>query len=254
LKIEFPLLDTGLCLKLGTLAREADYPDVLKLLDAVHGKAIEPVEPVSLTEPSSAIAVSDADCAAFDAVVTQINEYALAHRFGIPIDSARGSYSLDASTVPSREAFLDLQEAFYIHLQNWINDETGPSPDTQHARSEVIGLMDEAFKDQGGHEAAYARARDGTQGGLRSVLDTVAEQYKRTCYSNYVRKVFYETVSVMEWDQRVRFMQGAMERLRPFLPPELRDEPPERFVRENGAIVKCYVESLDRLNRVFRTL
>jgi hypothetical protein len=89
---------------------------------------------------------------------------------------------------------------------------------------------------------------------MRSVLDTLAEQYKRKRYADHVQRVFHEAVSALDWSDRVAFLRAALQRLGPFLPPELRDEPPERFVRQYEVIVQTYVQSLDKLSQLLRTL
>jgi hypothetical protein len=254
LKIEFPLLDTALCIELGGSAARTDYDDVLKLLDAVHGKGMASAASECAEDQPCAATTSEVDCIAFDTVVSQINEQALARRFGIPIDSARGSYILDSSTVQSEEEFFGILEAFYVHLHSWTSGSANVSFAAGDARHKVTALLESVFRNKGGREGAYARARDGTQGGMRSVLDTVAEQCKRETYTEYVQCVFAQAVSGMKWGDRVQFMRAAMKRLGPVLPPELRDEPPERFVRQYEVIVRAYVESLDRLRELLQTL
>ena len=86
------------------------------------------------------------------------------------------------------------------------------------------------------------------------MLDAVAEQFKRGRYTDHVQKVFREAVSALDWDERVAFMRAALDRLEPYLPPDLRDQPPERFVQQSEVIVQTYVASLDRLNQLLRTL
>lgn len=253
LQIKFPLVDTARCLKLGAFAAPADHQDVLMLLDAVHGKGLAATPEAPVAEPATA-AASEADYAAFDAVVAQISEKAIARDLGVPLDSARGSFILDSSTVQSPDEFHEVLDAFYIHLHCWISCRTGESLDAGRVRTEAIKLLETAFRNQGGEQAAYARARDGIQGGMRSVLDTIAEQCKRDRYTAHVQRTLCEAISAMDWDDRVAFMQAAMRRLGPFLPPELSDEPPERFVRQYEVIVQTYVESLDKLSQLFRTL
>ncbi|MEN6428745.1 MAG: hypothetical protein ABFE13_25635 [Phycisphaerales bacterium] len=254
LKIEFPLVDTALCIRLADFAGRADHEDVLKLLDAVHGKGMVSAASGLSTNQPSVTSTSDTDCTAFDTVVSQISEDVLARRLGIGIDSARGSFILDSSTVQSPDEFHEVLNAFYCHLHCWISCRTEESLDADRVRTETIDLLEKAFRNRGGERAAYVRARDGTQGGMRSILDAVAEQYKRDRYAAHVQRVLCEAISAMDWDDRVAFMQTAMRRLGPFLPPELRDEPPERFVRQYEVIVQTYVESLDKLGQLFRTL
>lgn len=254
LKIKFPILDTGMCIELSQFATRSDHGDVLKLFDAAHTRNMwQRTKPYPSTEPTET-ETPDFDCIVFDAVTSQINEQALAHEFGIPIDSARGAYVLDSSTIISYDEFMDTLEAFYIHVLRYVSSGTEQSLDVAKARPETIALLERAFHGKGGAEAAFARARDGIQGGMRSILDGFTEQYKAEKQVAYVQRVFKDAIASMDWDARVRFMSGAMKRLGPFLPSELRNEPPERFVRSYEAIVRAYVESIDGVGRLLRTL
>ena len=89
---------------------------------------------------------------------------------------------------------------------------------------------------------------------MRSVLDTLTEQYKAEKQAAYIQRVFKDAIATMDWDERVRFMRGAMKRLGPFLPPELRDQRPERFVRSYETIVRAYVKSLDKVSQLLRSM
>jgi hypothetical protein len=168
-------------------------------------------------------------------------------RVDIRVDSARGSYTLTSSTIDTYDEFLDTLQAFYMHLQRCI----GPGPtaalDTSRDRGEAIALLERTFCRKGGEQAAFALARDGIQGGMRSVLDALTEQFKAERQATYVQRVFKEAIAALDWDERVTFMRGAMKRLGPFLPSELKNEPPERFARSCEAIVHAYVQSLDKI-------
>jgi hypothetical protein len=195
----------------------------------------------------------DADCALFDAIVSMINEPTLAQKIGIPVDSARGSYTLPSSTVETYGQFLDILEAFYIHLKRYIGGNTAAS-DMVKARSEAIALLEETFRNRGRGEAAFAAARDGTEGGMRAVLDAVTEQYKTEEQAKHVLRIFKDAMSEMEWEEKVHCIRGAMKRLGPLLPAELRNEPAERFVKNWEVIVRAYVQSSDRIGQLLRTM
>jgi hypothetical protein len=253
-KMTFPILDMGLCIKLSQFAQEADYEDVLRLFDAIRGGNLQHRAEVCKVDESLVTKTSDPDCAAFDTVVSLINEEALAREFGILADSARASFVLESSTVQEYEEFIDLLQALYIRLQLCVSASAVKTLDTATARTEVIGLLERAFKGQGGDQAAFMKARDGIQGGVRSVLDALTEQYKVEKQTAYVKRVFKDAVNAMDWNERVRFVRGAMKRLAQFLPSELRDESPERFARQYEPIVLAYVKSLDHVNQLFRSM
>lgn len=254
LRIDFPILNTGLCIKLSQFAGEADYCDVLELFDSTHGRNLSHnAEAQPLNEPPPCDIV-DSECVAFDTVVDQIDEQSIAREIGIPIDSARSSYILESSTVDTKEQVIDILQAFFVHLHRHMAAHPIQALDMIQVRSETIALLQRSFRDKGGEQAAFVRAMDGTQGGIRSVLDILTEQYKAEKRSAYVQRVFTDAIAVMEWDERVEFMRGAMKRLRPFLPQELRDEPAEKFVNNYEVIIQAYVNSRDTVNQLLRTI
>ena len=253
LKMNFPILNTSLCIKLSQFAHEPDYTDVLRLFDTAHGKNVRQETENRTVPEESTRESSDSDCIVFDTVASQINEQSLAQEVGIPIDSARSSFILDSSTIKTKEQFLDTLQAFYIHLQHHISPTIPQSLDVNKARAETTALLEKAFANQGGDRAAYAKAEDGIQGGMRSVLDAVTEEYKAEKQAAHIQRIFKDAVNVMDWNEQVRFVHGAMKRLEPFLPPDLRNQPPERFTGNYETIVKAYVKSFDKVNQLLRT-
>ena len=89
---------------------------------------------------------------------------------------------------------------------------------------------------------------------MRSILDAVTEQYKSEEQAKYILRIFKDAMNEMEWEEQVQFMRGAMKRLRPILPPDLKDEPAERFAKNWEPIVRAYVQSFDRIGQLLRTM
>ena len=254
LKIIFPILDTGLCIKLSQFAGESDYRDVWGLFDAAHGRLIGHEPDISAEDTAPQPKVSDSDSVVFDAVISQINQQALAQKFAVPIDSARGSYVLDSSTVASYDQFLDTIEAFYVHLQRYAGSQAAESVDQKATRAEGLALLERTFQTQGGSQAASARATDGTGGGMRRILDALTEQYKNDQQAQFIQRIFKDALDGLDWDERVGFMQSILNRLGPNLPAEIRSQPPERFARHYEVIVQAYVTSWDSVNQLLRTM
>jgi hypothetical protein len=253
-KMTFPLLDIGLCIKLSQFAQETDYEDVPRLFDAIRGGNLSHRAQARKVEESLDTRTSDSDCIAFDTVVSLINEEALAGESGVQVDSARASFVLESSTVQEYEDFIDILQAFYVHLQRYVSSSAVDSLDATTARTEAVALLERTFLGKGGDEAAFANARNGTQGGMPSVLNALTEHYKAERQTAYVKRVFKDAINAMDWDERVSFVRAAMKRLAPFLPSELRNESPERFVKQYEAIVLAYVKSLDHMNRLLRSM
>ena len=252
LQIDFPILNHDLCSDLIGFARDSDHDDRRILLNTVDGKNITDIYPIN-TQPE--IKVSDFGGVAFDTVVAQINEHTLAQKFGA-IDAARASFVLESSKVKSYEELINILQAYYIHLQRCSGFSPG-KPEISEARSEAIKLLKSAFYNKGGDKAALVRARDGTEGGIRSVLDMLTEYYKAEKQDAYISRVFKDAIADMDWHQRVECMRAIIREVGRFLPEEIKKQPAERFARSDEiieTIIRTYVKCSDRFNQSLSSL
>jgi hypothetical protein len=115
-QIKFPLVPMTPCLQLAGLAGEAQHEDVQHLLDAMAGRVGGRVVSSDSQAGSVAAAPESPGHATLDAIISQIDAAALAEQIGLPIDTARSTYSLDAVTTDSHEQFADTIASFYLHL------------------------------------------------------------------------------------------------------------------------------------------
>ena len=252
LKTSFPLLAMGHCLEVCRFAGQADHEDVQRLLDAAQGRGMTRERPAAPAPASDSQASADAN-AAVDAVLSEISAQMLTETIGLPIDAARAAYVMDGVLVESLDAYHDTMAAFYLHLLR----HTGAMPatsDNQAALAEALALVEGAFANKGGADAALAEARDGTRGGMRSVLDAMTERYEAEQQVKHVERVLKEALDPQDWSAREAFMAALLSRIGPQLPPEIRAEPPGRYARHYDSIVPAYVRSVDQVRQLFRTL
>lgn len=246
----FPLLPMRSCIEIGQQATERDQDDVRCLIDASSGRNLRPkVVAGSSTCKSDS---GGADGAALDAVLSEIDTTNLAHSTGLPIDSARARYILDAVTVASYEEFLDCISAFHLHLLRHVR-RVATSEHTEAFDAEAVALLERAFARRGGLEAAIVEAQEGPKGGMRLILDILTEQFKTEEKAKHVSRVLKEALDPLDWPARVRLMAALLQRLGPALPHDLRSAPPERFARRWEELVQAYVDSLDQIQQVLRT-
>jgi len=246
----FPLIGTGLCIKLASFAKENDYEDVFKLFDAVRGKVSNDyVLPQTAGEPSDE---QTRQLNIFDKVVSQINQDAIAKDLASGIDMARSTFILDSVTIENYQQFLEIIRGLYIHLKNAQVTEAVDIVDQSRYQAEAIELAEKTFAQKGGIEAAVQRAKDGTAGGMRKVLDEITDFYKQDQQRKHIKAVFRRFVDDLSWQEKTEFMKCAMERLSNFLPEDLRDQPPERFARSYEAIAIGYVESMEQFNKLIK--
>jgi len=252
LKLTFPLLQVDECAKLVTFAKREDQEDVACLFDAVQERHVARPRQRRGRRTSKASAKSDA-LAAVEAVLEQIDAGALAQRIGKPIDDARAAYVLQDVIADSYDLFLDTIAAFYLALlrHTELNPNLAPSGILE---AEAVDLLERAFRDKGGRNRAWAEARDGVHGGLRFVLDVMTEQFRTERQTKHVSGVLVGALDPLDWNARVAFMEVFLDWLAPHLPSEIREQPPEQFVRHYELILLSYVRSLDQVKQLLRSL
>ncbi len=252
IKTSFPLLTMDKCIELCRFAAQEDHEDAQHFLDAALGKA-RPEKKSPDPQATPAVPAAKDATAALEAVLAEIEAEALAQKIGLPIDSARASYVMEGVTVDSHETFHDAISAFYLALLRHTDSAATLTADDAVA-ADGYALLDRAFADKGGADAALAEARHGTNGGMRLVLDVMTEQFKTEQQGKHVSRVFKEAIDSLDWGARVAFMTAFLERIGPQLPPEIRNQPPERFARHYETILQTYVRSLDRVRQLLRKL
>jgi hypothetical protein len=253
LRLQFPLLDTSVCVKVGQFAVGGQVEDIRLLLDATAGKVGSEAAPLSRTGQTCGDGEGADAEATLDILMSEIDEVSLAETVGLPIDTARATYVLDSATVDSHDEFLDTISAFYLRVCRHVHPGACPA-DIEAARDEAVALIEGAFAGRGGLEAALAEARTPVHGGMRYVLDVMADRLKAERQIKHVNRVFKEALDPLDSLSRTSLMAAFLRRIGPALPEEIRAAPPERFAKHYEVIVKTYVESLNRVKEVLRTL
>jgi len=117
-----------------------------------------------------------------------------------------------------------------------------------------LALLENAYGDAGGLAAARSEAKFALKGGMRRILDLMTERFKQEQRYKRVHRVLTEALDPLDWDRQLAFMSALLARLRPHLPNELCSADPARYVRRRDEIVRVYVDALDRIQDLMRTL
>lgn len=252
LKTAFPLLEMAKCLQLCRFAQPAEQTDVQAFLDAVAGRHLGRRK-AQTADSSENAPLRDGSVDAVEAVLAEIGSAALAERIGLAADEARAAYVMEEVTVESHEEFLDIISAFYLALLRRTGT-TSTDLDQDSIAAEALALMERAVAHRGKLEGAYAEARDGTGGGMRTLLDLMTERFKEEQQAKHVARIFKEAMDPLDWEARVGFMRSFLQRIGPQLPKDIRNAPAERFAGRYEMIVETYIKSLDQFKRALRAL
>jgi hypothetical protein len=186
-------------------------------------------------------------------ILSEIDADALTSLISLPIDNARAAYVMCSIKVESNEEFNNSIASFYIHLLRHSRNVLDPV-DMKSAGSEGFALLERAFSKKGGLPAALAEARNATNGGLRYIFDLMTEQFKHEQLEKHVNFVLKSELDPLDWDGKVTLMSALLASLKAHLPPEIMSQPPERYAGHYDNIVRAYVESMDQVKLLFRTI
>jgi hypothetical protein len=253
LKLNFPLLPMSESIRLSQYANESDHEDVRLLLGAAFGERPWQAPKIGKATEPGEDTDSNHDKGKLQAILSEISAEALTNQIGLPIDTARAVYMMDSVTINSYEEFNDTIASFYLHLIRHKR-KLSESVDLEAAGAEAFELLERTFSKKGGLQAALAEARTPVNGGLRFVFDMVTEQFKREEQEKHVNRVLKSALDPLDWKGKVDLMGALMKCLGPHLQPEISSQPPERFAVHYEVIIRTYLESMERVNSIFRPL
>ncbi len=252
LKTVFPLFAPKDLLALTHLADAADLKDVRLLFMADAGAGFS-----SVNEVREKVDGVDGDETkgkdALAAVFSLIAPAAVASKIGVPIETARSSYIADSILAESQEEFDEAITAYYMHMIRHCRG-LPKMAEGGAAKAEAMDLVERAFAGQGGYSAAKAEARWGVNGGLRFVFDRMTAYFKKSEAEKYVNMTLKIAFDEDDWPRRVAVTKAFMDRLAPYLPSDILAEPAGRYSGSLEVLVRLYIESLENLNALMRSL
>ncbi len=187
-------------------------------------------------------------------LLNALEERTIARRIGIPHDEARMRYPLHSNTVANFDRFSDVLGDYYNHHFTTCVSHGGAL-----ARSEATGrakeLLEREYRRQNGDiVTAFNDAHDGTNGGLRLVLDKVAEGLKAESVERYIRDMFDRHVAPNAWEDKVAIIRQFIAQCGVHLASSIRADQPERYARDFQELIRSYVAALQRTSSIFRRL
>ena len=192
--------------------------------------------------------------AAIDNLLAALDERRLAQQVSLKHDEARVSYPLNGNTVANFDEFTNVIADYYNHQFTRCVSHGGALP-----RSEAAGrakeILEHAYRRRNGDiVAAFNDARDGTNGGLRVILDTIAEGIKTESAERYIREMFDKHVAPNSWDDKVEIIRQFIAQCGANLASSIDANRPERYAQNYQELVRSYVQSLQGTSSIFRRL
>ncbi len=187
----------------------------------------------------------------FESLTKALQEGEIAKRVGNTHDEARMCFVCRSNTVRDFDEFSDLIGQYYVH-----HYATCVARGAQIDRVEAIGrakeILEQAYRrHQGNLMTAYRDASEGTNSGLRGVLDRIADALKAESVERYVREAFDAHVKPTEWNEKVSIIRQLFQTCGQFLPSYIRTDQPEKYASDYQELVRGYTEALRRTTNLF---
>ena len=191
--------------------------------------------------------------AAIDDVLAALDERRVAQEVGLPHDEARLRFRLERNTVDAFDEFTATITDYYRH--HFRVTMGGAELPRVRAAGLAKQAIEHAYRErQGDLVAAFNDAHDGTNGGLRALLDAIADALKAEAVQFYVRDVFDRHVAPNDWDTKVAIIRQFIAQCGANLASSINADQPERYAQDYQDLIQSYVDSLRHTSSIFRRL
>lgn len=189
-----------------------------------------------------------------EAILKQLDEREIARKIGIPHDEARMAFSLKKNTVKDFAEFTKtISEYYNYHFVKCVSGGGSLNPSEAEGRAKEI--IEQRYRSKGSNlQGAFADAKDGTNGGLRIMLDLIAEHLKAEAVERYIRKVFDDQINPTAWEEKVDIIRQFIARCGADLSPSIDTKNPERYAKDYTQLISSYLKALEQTSSIFRRL
>jgi hypothetical protein len=189
-----------------------------------------------------------------ESLLKELDEVTIAKKVGIPNDEARISYYLKKNTVDNFDEFSRTIGDYYNHhFTQCVSRGGGLSISEATGRAKEI--LDREYRRRDGDVVtAFNDSHDGTNGGLRVVLDTIAESIKTESVERYIRDVFDRHVTPNSWDKKVEIIRQFINQTSINIGSSINKDQPERYAQNYQELIRSYVNGLKRTSSIFSRL
>jgi len=187
-------------------------------------------------------------------LMSALDERAIANIVGIAHDEARIRYRLGSNTVRDFPEFKDVITDYYnYHYTTCVS--RGGSLTFSEAYGRAKELLEREYRRRDGDiVSAFNDAHDGTNGGMRLVLDTIADGLKAEVIERYMTEIFDRYVAPNSWEDKVEIIRQFISYCGGMLASSIVTAQPERYAHDYSALIRAYIEGLRKTSSMFRRM
>lgn len=191
---------------------------------------------------------------AIDGLLSELDERTIAQSVAIKHDEARMKYALNSNTVGNYQHFRNIITDYYnYHHTTCVSH--GGQLSVSEAYGKAKELLEREYRKRNGDiVSAFNDAKDGTNGGMRVVLDTIADGLKAEVIERYIADVFDRYVEPNAWEQKVEIIRQFISYCGRILASSVVSNQPERYAHDYSGLIRSYVDGLQRTSSMFRRM
>ena len=192
--------------------------------------------------------------AAIDVLLSALNERTIAQQVGIEHDQARAGYRNYSVTIDTYDEFERIIAGYYMHNYSRCVARGG-RVDYSQASGFAKNLIERDYRKKNGDiSSAFDDACYGTNGGMRQILDIIADGLKAQAIENYIRSVFDRIVKPADWQEKVEIIRQFIDCCGTNLHDSINPRTPERYAQNYTELIRAYVDGLRNVSSIFRRL
>jgi hypothetical protein len=187
-----------------------------------------------------------------NSLLAALDERTIAQGVGLAHDQVRLQYPLRSNVVGDFDEYADVLGQYYnYHFTACVSN--GGRLSASEARSRAKEAIEREYRRRGGDiVSAFNDAHDGTNGGLRTQLDALADALKAQSVERYTRDAFDRHVAPNRWEDKVEIIRQFIARFGALLGGAIDVARPERYAQNYEELIRAYVRALQQTSSMFR--
>lgn len=181
-----------------------------------------------------------------DKIMEELDELYIVQHITQKHDEARMNYRLTSITVSSDHEFDEVIGDYYNYHHSYCvtpGAELSPADARSKAKRIVFGVYRNQNKDK---LQAYADGKNGTNGGMREILDIILDGMKHEAIDSHMRDVFDRYISPSSFDEQTSIVRQLLAKTEG-LPSYINRNNAEHYARDYEDLIRGLVESKNAL-------
>ena len=169
-------------------------------------------------------------------------------------DVARETFTLPTMIVRDHQEFKYLITSYVEHHLRTVG-EGAPTPAA--AFGEGKRILDRSFNEdayQDGYARALQMGLDGSQGGMRAVLNAIADTLKQRALADYIDHVYHQHINVLSKDDNRALSRAFYERFGPILKRFGHEVDEDTFAWNTRAALDYHRQVLEHISGIAKKL